>query len=109
MGSGREQLITVLGEPPWQAFTGTTRTDPDQLLADLEEARRLGCALADGELEAGLRSIAAPIYDASGGIVAAVNLSTHSLRVPLDHLLGPMRTELLRTALEISRSLGYRA
>lgn len=109
LGSSRQQLVEILGDPPWSQFTGSTRTDPDRLLADLEEARTLGCALADGELEAGLRSISAPVRDASGGIVAAINISTHSLRVPLDQLLGPMREDLLQTAASVSQALGYRA
>lgn len=108
LGASRQDLLSALGDPPWQRFTGSTRTDPDHLLADLEEARQLGCALADGELEVGLRSIAAPVRDAGGSIVAAVNVSTHSLRVPLDQLLGPMREQLLGAASAISEALGYR-
>lgn len=107
-GSTRQQLVEILGDPPWPRYTGSTRTDPDQLLADIEEGRRLGCALADGELEVGLRSIAAPVRDASGDIVAAINISTHSLRVPLDQMLGPMRADLLQTATSVSAALGYR-
>ena len=108
LGASRQTLLSILGEPPWPQFTGSTRTDPDRLLADLEEARSLGCALADGELEVGLRSIAAPVRDASGAIAAAINISTHSLRVPLDQLLGPMRQDLLQTAASVSAALGYR-
>jgi IclR family pca regulon transcriptional regulator len=104
----RGNLVGVLRDPPWQAYTRATRTEPEQLLADLEDARRLGCALADGELEAGLRSIASPVRDASGAIVAAMNVSTHSLRVPLEQLLGPMRTALLETTTAVSQALGFR-
>ena len=41
---------------------------------------RQGYALVDQELEAGLRSIAAPIRDRPGRVVAAVNLSAHASR-----------------------------
>ncbi len=109
IGASRQELLDILGEPPWPRYTDTTRTDPDRLLADLAEARQLGCALADGELEVGLRSIAAPVRDASGAIVAAVNISTHSLQVPLDRLLGPMRQHLIETAAAVSQALGYNA
>lgn len=105
----REGLIGVLGEPPWHRYTDTTCTNPEALLADLSQARSRGCALADGELEMGLRSLAAPIRDVSGTIVAAVNISTYSPRVPLDALLGPMSDDLVATASAISRELGYRA
>lgn len=103
----RQELVDILGEPPWPQYTLATRTEPDRMLADLAEARQLGCALADGELEVGLRSIAAPVHDATGAIVAAINISTHSLQVPLDQLLGPMRERLLTTAHAVSQALGY--
>ena len=108
MDCERQEVLEVLGDPPWAAYTGSTRTGPDQLLADLQEARKLGCAFADGELEAGLRSIASPVRGANGGIVAAINISTHSLRTPLDQLLGPMRLDLLTTASDMSRALGFK-
>ena len=107
MDLDRKEILEVLGSPPWPAHTGATRTGPDQLLADLQEANKLGCAFADGELEAGLRSIAAPVRDATGAIVAAVNISTHSLQVPLDQLLGPMRQRILETAAAVSEALGF--
>ncbi len=108
MDFDRAALLELLGDPPWAPYTAATRTGPDQLLADLEEARKLGCAFADGELEPGLRSIAAPVRGAGGRIVAAINISTHSLRTPLDQLFGPMRKELVATAADVSQAAGYR-
>jgi IclR family pca regulon transcriptional regulator len=109
MDFGRSGLVELLGEPPWRSYTPATHTGPDQLLADLDEARKLGCAFADGELEPGLRSIAAPIRGPEGKIVAAINISTHSLRTGLDQLFGPMREDLVATAAEVSQAAGYRA
>jgi IclR family pca regulon transcriptional regulator len=109
MDFSRSDLIELLGEPPWRSYTAATRTGPDQLLADLDEARKLGCAFADGELEPGLRSIAAPIRGPEGRIVAAINISTHSLRTGLDQLFGSMRQDLVTTAAEVSQAAGYRA
>jgi len=49
----------------------------------------------DQELEDGLRSVAVPIHDPSGDVVAAMNLSTHaSRRTPQairEQLLPPLR------------------
>ena len=39
--------------------------------------------LVDQELEHGVRSIAVPVHDAAGRVVAAVNTSAHATRVPL--------------------------
>lgn len=103
-----EHLVEILGPAPWPRYTEMTRTTPEELLTHLATCRTCGWALADGELEVGLRSIAAPVRNAAGAIVAAVNISTHSLRVPLERLIGPMRVDLLQTAARISAALGYR-
>ena len=45
---------------------------------------RQGWAMVDQELEEGLRSVAAPIRDRGGRVVAAVNLSAHASRTSTD-------------------------
>jgi IclR family transcriptional regulator, pca regulon regulatory protein len=57
-----------------------TITDPDALRAVLDRVRRQGWAAVDQELEEGLRSLAVPIHDASGTVVAALNVSVHASR-----------------------------
>lgn len=99
-------LVGMLGTPPWPAYTAQTRRDPEALAPDLAHVQAYGFALADGELEPGLRSIAAPVRGAAGQVVAAVNVSTHTARVPLEHLLGPMGDHLRSAARQISALLG---
>lgn len=106
LDASREEVAAILGPAPWPSYTDATCTDADELLADLDDTRRLGCAVGNGELELGLRSIAVPIRDAAGVIVAAINVSTHTLRIPLDRLLGPIREELMQTGAAIERALG---
>lgn len=101
-----EALVAILGEPPWQAFTPATRTEPQALSADLASVRQRGFALSDGELEVGLRAIAAPVRGPDGSVVASVNVSTHSLRVPKAALVGPMAARLLETAAHIEELIG---
>jgi IclR family transcriptional regulator, pca regulon regulatory protein len=57
-----------------------TITDPATLRAVLERVRRQGWAAVDQELEEGLRSLAVPIHDASGTVIAALNVSVHASR-----------------------------
>jgi IclR family pca regulon transcriptional regulator len=66
----------------------TTRTvkDHDALRAVLEQVRRQGYAVTDQELEQGLRSAAVPIHDASGTVVAALNVSVHASRASMHEL-----------------------
>src|SRR4051794_40251140 len=50
------------------------------LRAELRRVRSQGWALVDQELEEGLRSVAVPIRDRGGRVVAAANVSAHASR-----------------------------
>lgn len=71
-----------------------TITDRDELLDALERVRRQGWAAVDQELEEGLRSLAVPVHDASGAVVAALNVSVHASR----GTVAMMRREMLPLA-----------
>jgi len=65
-----------------KANTPFTRTDPDALMEELTCVRQKGFALIDQELEIGLRSIAVPLENTRGRVVAALNVgapATHAL------------------------------
>ncbi|MFN7197874.1 MAG: IclR family transcriptional regulator C-terminal domain-containing protein, partial [Hylemonella sp.] len=72
----------------------------------VQQARRQGWSLVNQELEEGLISLAAPITDRSGRVVAALNLSGQanrtSPRIAQETLLPP----LLAAARAISQRLG---
>jgi len=80
------QLEAFLASARLQPLTDRTITDPDRLRVELATVRRQGWALVDQELEGGVRSIAVPVHDTSGKVVAAVNASAHAARVPLARL-----------------------
>ncbi len=63
-----------LGDGPLPARTRHTRTAPDEILALLPDIRATGFAVIDQEVELGLRSIAVPVQDARGRVVAAMNI-----------------------------------
>lgn len=69
----REEVLRASGE--LRAFTARTTTDVDALLVELALVAERGWALVEGELDEGLRSIAAPVHDRRGRVVAAVNVS----------------------------------
>lgn len=68
------------------AKTDRTVTDPVEIARLVAKARADGYAIVDQELEIGLRSIAVPIRDRTGAIVAAINVSTQSARMPLSEM-----------------------
>lgn len=70
-----EREVRVAGLPLVR-LTKATITDRKRLRTALEDIRRTGYALVDQELEMGLRSLAVPITDRGGHVVAAIGLST---------------------------------
>lgn len=76
----------VLSASVLEAHTDRTLTDPAALRAELERVRAQGWALVDGELEPGLRSIAAALRDRRGEVVAAINVSTSATRDTIEHV-----------------------
>lgn len=72
-------------------LTERTTTSAEDLRKELDRVRGHGWSLVDQELEDGLRSIAAPIRDKSGRVVAAANVSTAASRTST----AKMRRELL--------------
>lgn len=74
--------------------------------AQMAGIREQGYAIQDEEVAAGLRSIAAPITDTDGRVVAGVNIAVASNRFTRQALLDDLKDELLRTSSDISRHLG---
>ena len=60
--------------------------DPDYVRERVEEARGRGWTVADQELTPGIRSVAVPLRDPEGRIVAALNIAAHASRVDAEVL-----------------------
>ncbi|MFC9507849.1 IclR family transcriptional regulator C-terminal domain-containing protein [Streptomyces sp. NPDC057002] len=71
----------------------------------LTSVRSQGYALVDEELEEGLRSIAVPIRDRSGRVVAALNTAMHASRHSLRECVTDLLPELTTTATRIESDL----
>jgi DNA-binding IclR family transcriptional regulator len=69
-------------ERPMERFTPNTLVDPDAVRERLRDVRRRGYSWAIEEFDAGISSIAAPIADASGEVIAAVHVHGPSYRFP---------------------------
>ncbi|MFB7499410.1 IclR family transcriptional regulator C-terminal domain-containing protein [Streptomyces sp. NPDC056161] len=95
--------VTALGRV-LLADTPTAPPGPD-LRPALAEIRAQGYALADEELESGLRAIAVPIRDRTGRTVAALNVATHAARRTLEDCITQILPELTHTATRIQSDL----
>ncbi|GCB48503.1 IclR family transcriptional regulator C-terminal domain-containing protein [Streptomyces sp. NL15-2K] len=72
----------------------------------LGEARARGYALVDEEWEEGLRSIAVPVRDRTGKVVAAANVALHAARRTAEECVLDVLPELTATAARIEADLG---
>jgi IclR family pca regulon transcriptional regulator len=69
-----EARARILAGKP-KALTPYTITDPERLLEILAQVREQGHCIVDQELELGLISLAMPLFNARGEVVAAFNIS----------------------------------
>jgi IclR family pca regulon transcriptional regulator len=86
-----------------------TITAREQLTAALAEVAETGLAVNDEELASGLRSLAVPVRDRTGAVVAAVGIAVHlsAWNATIEAVVARLETPLRRTATEISQRLGY--
>lgn len=101
-----EALDEILESTALESRTPHTVTDPAELHRDLESIRERGFALNINEAEVGVASIAAPIRDSSGKVIAAISVAGPTLRFQQD-ALGRLTSAVLQTAKEISSRLGH--
>ena len=103
-GLKQEEVEKKLASIEFEAFTpkSLTRTD---FLNQLEEVRAQGWAIADEELEVGVRSLAVPVRDKNNKIIAALNISGHASRVSVEDMKNSFLPALQRTVSEIEKAL----
>lgn len=101
-----EERKATLAAPLTSPATGAP-VDAGSLAAALDRAAADGYAVVDGELEAGVRSVAAPIRGRGGRVIAAMNVSTSTTRVTLERLRGDIVPALLETAAAIEGELRH--
>ena len=87
------------------AYTKRTVTQRDELRRILKDVAREGYAVVDQELELGLRSMAVPVRDMSGNLVAALNVSTHASLITAEELQARCLPPLLAAAQELTPAL----
>jgi len=75
------EIEAYLAATAFKAFTANTTVDPSALLEAIRATKRNGFALVDQELEEGLRSLAVPIRNKAGHVLAAMNVSGHANRI----------------------------
>ena len=101
-----DELVKVLAASSRAARTRHTVTDVKELTARIAQVRRQGWSLVNQELEEGLVSMAAPIFNRAGQMVAALNISGQANRTSARTMQETMLPQLLAATQSVSRMLG---
>jgi IclR family pca regulon transcriptional regulator len=104
-GQSDDWLSGYLASVRLLPLTRRTITDAECLRAELMQVREQGWAIVDEELEEGLRSIAAPIRDAHGQVIAAANVSAPTRRGDVDAVCSELLPPLLVATRRIEEDL----
>jgi len=86
-----------------EAFTPTTIVDPKKLKTLLARIRRQGYNVSHGDLDPGAFSVAAPIRDHGGRVIAALTIAG-----PQSRLNGDLEALYIRMLLEATRDISVK-
>ena len=100
-----DALERHLGSCPVRRHTEHTVTDLAVLRDILRAALQQGYCLVDQELEEGLISIAVPVRNKRGRVLAAMNASTHASRKTAEEVVESYLPVLRRAAERIAAAL----
>ncbi|MFJ6080835.1 IclR family transcriptional regulator C-terminal domain-containing protein [Streptomyces sp. NPDC092369] len=100
-----EEVDARLARVELRPLTDRTIVSPRALRAELRRVRRQGYAIVDQELEEGLRSVAAPVRDRDGEVVAAVNLAVPAGRTSVESIRRDLLPHLFATVDRIDADL----
>jgi DNA-binding IclR family transcriptional regulator len=101
-----EELNAYFEGTKFVPYTPKTIIQRKHILKELEETRLRGYSIDRGETVLGLACIGAPIFGRGGQLEGSISLSGDSDRILGKQVKGLAR-ELIKTAGEISRSMGY--
>lgn len=102
-----ESITSILQQKGMPQNTVNTITDLNQMLSHLEKVRQQGFAISAEELVEGVRSIAAPVYNHTGQVIAALSILGPGSRLTLERI-SRLVTVLKETCTSISMQMGYR-
>ena len=101
-----EQFSRFLARAELKASTPKSITNVEQLRREVENVRRAGMAIDDGEFDADLRCVALPVRDFSAQIIGSLGLSGPMWRVSHEVLQKYARA-VREAAARLSAEFGY--
>lgn len=101
-----DRIRELLKDTTFVKYTENTLTNIDSFLEEIHNIRKNMYSLDNIEYDTGVICIAAPIFDGTNKIVAAISLSTVTLFNNMDGLLK-YKHEFMNVAKNISKLIGY--
>ncbi len=101
----QQALAELFPSDPLQAYSDQTPVTLADLQAMLAEDRARGFVVSQSFFERGVSSIAAPVRDGAGVIVAAINVTSVDSYVPLEEMQSGLKDAVLRASVELMRWL----
>ncbi len=95
-------VADYLRRTPLRRVTPATLTDSAAIADAVRTVRDAGFCFADGEAEAGFRSVAVPLRRFDGTVVAALNIGARAEAADPAAMTGRLLEALRRTAAELS-------
>jgi len=103
-----DQLENILRKIEFKSIATKALKNEQRLRRDLKKVRDKGFAVNNQELADGLRSVAAPVRNYKGEVIAAVNIAVPTIRVSLENLETVLAEKVKEIAGNISSAIGYK-
>lgn len=103
-----EEMERVLAHPTRSGLEPRWQPGPAERDSELREVRARGWAVTDEQLAPGIRSVAAPLRDGTGRVIAGINVNAHAAETSIEWLLEHHLPLLLQTAGDISADIARR-
>jgi len=100
-----EDVDTIITEKGLTKYTNSTITDRQLLLENLSEIRQRGVAFNYEEIDEGLSSIAAPIFNYTGHVIASISIAGPTNRIVENR--EEIETLVKEKSIQVSKRLGY--
>lgn len=101
------ELAKPILSKPLERMTPNTITNRRTLAKELASIRKQGYAVSRGERFGDALGLAAPIFDASGKVVAAINVAGPNMRFT-NAEIEKYASKVMQLAAQISQALGFR-
>lgn len=96
-----DQAKDLLEQSQRQKNTPHTLVEVEELIDELQRVRAQGYAVINQELELGLCSIAVPLYDARGRVIAAINIGAPAAQIAANEMADRFLMPLQKVAADL--------